>query len=358
MGDLAHPAHVADVQQAVDAFLDLDEGPVIGEVADDAGNDGARRIALGHLVPGVGLDLLHAERDFLLVLVDVEHLDLDLVADGDQLAGMVDALGPAHLADVHQPLDAGFELDEGAVGHDVDDFARVPAVDGVLLIDVCPGAGRLLLEAEGDFFLVLVHGDDVDLELLVDLDDLVRVADAAPAHVGDVQQAVDAAQIDEGAELGDVLDDALAGLARLDLGQKFLFHLDALIFEELAPADDDVAAGLVDLEDFAFDGLADVLADVRRPADIDLAGGQEDVDADVDEQAALDLAGDGAGDHVAFLVLLDDLFPFLLALGLAIAEDDGADCHPRRRRAAPGCCRRAAAGRSCRGPRRTIPPAG
>ena len=62
----------------------------------------------------------------------------------------------------------------------------------------------------------------------------------------------------------------------------------------------------------------------RRPADIDLAGRQEDVDADVDQQAALDLAGDHAGNHVAFLVLLDDLFPFLLSFRLAVAQDDGA----------------------------------
>ena len=43
------------------------------------------------------------------------------------------------------------------------------------------------------------------------------MVDAAPAHVGDVQQAVDAAQVDERAELGDVLDDALAELADLEL---------------------------------------------------------------------------------------------------------------------------------------------
>ena len=98
----------------------------------------------------------------------------------------------------------------------------------------------------------------------------------------------------------------------------------ALIFDELAAADDDIAAGLVDLEDLALDGLADVVGDVGRTADIDLAGGQEDVDADVDQQAALDLAGDHAGNDVAFLVLGDDVFPFLLPLGLAIAQDDGA----------------------------------
>src|SRR5262249_46347194 len=202
--------------------------------------------------------------------------------------------------------------------------AGVPAAHRILGLDVDPRAGRLVLEAQGDLLLVLVHGEDVDLELLVDVDDLVRVADPVPGHVGDVEQPIDAAQVDEGAELGDVLDDALADLARLDLGQELLLHLLALVLDELAPADDDVAAGLVDLEDLALDRLADVVGDVRWPADVHLAGRQEDVDADVHQQAALDLAGDHAADDVALLVLLDDRLPLLLPLGLAVGQDDGA----------------------------------
>ena len=45
MADLPRPRHVADVQQAVDALLDLDEGAVVGEVADRALDDAARRVA-------------------------------------------------------------------------------------------------------------------------------------------------------------------------------------------------------------------------------------------------------------------------------------------------------------------------
>jgi hypothetical protein len=43
-----------------------------------------------------------------------------------------------------------------------------------------------------------------------------------PAHIGDVQQAIDAAQVDERAEFGDVLDHALADLAFLQLTQQLL----------------------------------------------------------------------------------------------------------------------------------------
>ena len=61
------------------------------------------------------------------------------------------------------------------------------------------------------------------------------------------------------------------------LVEQLLLLLFALVFDQLAAADDDVAARFVDLEDRARRSPADVVADVARPADIDLAGGQEHV---------------------------------------------------------------------------------
>ena len=108
------------------------------------------------------------------------------------------------------------------------------------------------------------------------------------------KQAVDAAQVDEGAEVGDVLDRPLADLADLDLLEELLLLLLAGDLDQLAAADHDVAPALVDLEDHALDVLIDVIGDVGGAADVDLAGGQEDVDADVDQQPALDLARDAS----------------------------------------------------------------
>ncbi len=103
--------------------------------------------------------------------------------------------------------------------------------------------------------------------------------------------------------------------------EQLLLLLGPLVFDQRAAADDDVAAGFVDLEHEALDRAADVIADVGRPADIDLAGRQEHVDADVDQQAALDLARDHAGDDVVLLDGLHDLHPLfdLLALRLESA---------------------------------------
>lgn len=103
----------------------------------------------------------------------------------------------------------------------------------------------------------------------------------------------------------------------------------------LAAGDDDVAAGLVDLEDHAVDLLAQVVADVLRAADVDLAGRKEHVDAaaagcgrvlaDADKQTTLDLADDRSFDDISFFVLGDDRFPVAEAIGLPLGEQDQAE---------------------------------
>ncbi|MGC4033199.1 MAG: hypothetical protein QM754_15985 [Tepidisphaeraceae bacterium] len=293
---------------------------VVGDVADLAGDDAAGRVLLGDAFPRVLLDLLHAERDFLLVLVDLEDLDLDLLALGDDFARVVDALRPGHLGDVDEAFNAGFEFAERAVRHDVDDFGVVNGADVVAFFDVFPRRSFFLLQAEGDLFLVLVDLEHLHFDFLIDLQEFARVVDAAPAHVGDVQQAVDATEVDERAEVGDVLDGALDDGTDDDLVEGLLLEFFTLLFDQLATADNDVAAFVVDLEDDGFDLAADPVADFARTADVDLAGREEDGNADVDKEAALDLLGGLAGDGIAFLLGLHDPFPVDDAVSLALAD--------------------------------------
>ena len=97
-------------------------------------------------------------------------------------------------------------------------MTRLPT--GYLSSTVSHGLGNFCFRPERDALAVVVDAQDHDLDLVVDREHLGRVVEAAPRHVGDVQQAVDAAQVDERAEVGDVLDDALADLAGLDLGEQ------------------------------------------------------------------------------------------------------------------------------------------
>ena len=82
------------------------------------------------------------------------------------------------------------------------------------------------------------------LHRLADGEDLGRMVDAPPGDVGDVQQAVDAAEVDERAVVGDVLDHAVDDLAFLEVLHQLRALLGAGLFEHGAARDDDVAAAV------------------------------------------------------------------------------------------------------------------
>ena len=63
--DALAPRHLADVDQPFDARLELDERAVVGEADDLAAHARADRIALHHVRPRIGDELLVAERDAL-----------------------------------------------------------------------------------------------------------------------------------------------------------------------------------------------------------------------------------------------------------------------------------------------------
>jgi hypothetical protein len=80
--------------------------------------------------------------------------------------------------------------------------------------------------------------------------------DALPGHVRDVQQAVDAAEVDEGTVVGEVLDHALDRLAFLQVRQQ-RFALGAVcLFHDRAAGHDHVVALLVELDDLELELLA------------------------------------------------------------------------------------------------------
>ena len=131
--------------------------------------------------PRILLDLLHAERDLLLVPIDLQDHRLDLVADADQLRGVLDVARPAHLADVDQALDALLQLDEGAVVGDRDHLAAHARADRVLPLHVLPRVREQLLEAERDPLAVPVDVQHLDVQLVADLHDLGRDGRRGPS---------------------------------------------------------------------------------------------------------------------------------------------------------------------------------
>src|SRR3990167_3272820 len=329
------PRQVRQVNQAVDAGSQAHEHAEVGDRLDRTLHAVAALRVLCEFLPWVGLALLHAQADTALVFVDFEDHDFDFVAQRNQLGGSDVLVGPVHFRHVHQAFDAGFEFDERAVVGNVRDLAEQAGALGVGARNAHPGVVAHLLEAQGHAVLLGVELEDLGGDFLTGRDHFRGVTHAAPCHVGDVQQAVDAAQVHERTVFGDVLDHAL------DDGAFFQgFHqLGAFFahrgFHHGAAAQHHVVALAVELDDLEFHGLVFVRRQILDRTRIDQRAGQEGTDAvDQHGQAALDLAAGGAGDEFAGFQGLFQAHPRSQALGgvtrqdgVAVAVFDGANGH-------------------------------
>ena len=187
------------------------------------------------------------------------------------------------------------------------DLALDDRADREVLDELLPRVLRGLLETERDALAVEVDVEHLHVDRVADLDDLGRVVDVAPGQLGDVHEAVDAAEVDERTEVddrGDVTrqDHALLQLAE-DLGALVL----AALFEDDAAREDDVVAVAVHLDDAGLETRAECRREVLDATEVDERRRQEAAQADVEDETALDDLDDLALDVLAGVELLFDL---------------------------------------------------
>src|SRR6516162_7883713 len=132
------PAHLGDVDQPFDPWLQLNKGAVIGDVGDAAAEPGPGRIFELYTLPRIRLELLHTERDALRLGVEANDLDLYGLADIERLRRVVDA-APGDVGDMQQPIDPA-EVYKGAVIGDILD----DAVENLALLEAGDEFGALL----------------------------------------------------------------------------------------------------------------------------------------------------------------------------------------------------------------------
>ena len=272
---------------------------------------------------GALLDPLQREREPAAVAVDLEDEHVDGVALGDDLARVLDVV-VGELGDVHEPLDAREDLDEGAERDDLRDAALDDVALAVAVEHLLPRVGLRLLEAERDPLAVAVDVEHLDLDGLADLEHLRRMVDVRPGELGDVDQAVHAVEVDEGAEVDDVRDRALDDVARVEPVEDRLAHLLALVLEDGATREDDVVPRAVELDHLAAELLAQELVEVLHAADVDERRRQEPADPEVEDQAALDDLDHLAVDGLAALGRRLDRLPGELEAGALLREQEAA----------------------------------
>jgi hypothetical protein len=300
---------------------ETDEHAEVGDGLDLARHLVATVEVLGELLPRVLLALLQAERDATTLFIHVEHHDFDFLARVHDL-GRVDVLvGPVHFGDVDQAFDAVLDLHERAVVGDVRDLAEHAGVRGITAGDVLPRIRAELLQAQRDTRTLAVELEDADVDLVADLHHFRRVLDALPRHVGDVQQAVDATEVDESAVVGEVLDGALEHGAFLQVVHERAALGGELLLHDRATRHDHVVALLIELDDLELERLAFEVGGITHGTHVDERTREERAHVvDLDGEAALHAARDGAGDDLGLVERFFQAGPGAGALGLLAGE--------------------------------------
>ena len=320
--DSPGPRHIRNVHQPVYPLFHLHKRAEVGQVPHLAHHPGSHRIAFVQRFPGIRFDLFEAQRNLLFGLVDLQDHGFHDVSDGHHLGRMPDMLRPRHLRDVHQPLDALFQLHKRAVVGDAHHLAPHLFSDRIFLLHVLPRIGRQLLQSQRNpvpFGLVV---EDLHLQLISDSDQLRGMTHPAPRHVRDVEQSIYTAQINEGSEVGDVLHHATSNLAHLQLRQDLFPPAFALLLQYHPPGHHDIAAAFVQFDDLERKNLADELIEVLHLTDVNLRTRQKRLHPhQIYDNAALDPSGQASFDHLAPFVRLPDPIPNPHEIGLLLGED-------------------------------------
>ncbi len=153
---------------------------------------GALFVGTLELIPRIGFHLLVAQRDAAAILINVEDLDIHILALLDHIARMAHLLRPRQIADVHQSVDTWLNFDEDAEVGDVAHRTREYCTRRITIADAIPWVGLQLLHTEGDLLVFLVNVEDLDLHQLAERDHLAGMVNMArPRHFADVNKALD-----------------------------------------------------------------------------------------------------------------------------------------------------------------------
>src|SRR5205085_11436332 len=107
-------AQLRNVAEALDALFDLDKGAEVGKAHDLAGHRVADLVRLEEAIPGVRLQVFDRQRQPATFQVDVGDDRVNRLVLLQDVRRVLDALRPGNVGNVHETVNAIFNLDKGA----------------------------------------------------------------------------------------------------------------------------------------------------------------------------------------------------------------------------------------------------
>ena len=218
-------------------------------------------------------------------------------------------LRPAHFTHVDKALNARSDFNKcSVVGHN-NYLAGNLVANLEVLVELVPWMWLKLLQTQSNALLFLVEIEDNNVELLVGLYDVGRIAYAAPREVGNVDKTIHSTEVDEYTVGGDVLNSTLKYLTLLKLSNDFLALLLKLGLDECLVRYNNVLVLLVDFHNLELHSLVDKHVVVADGLHVDLAARQESLDAKyINDHTALSATLDVTlNDFIVFKRLINAL---------------------------------------------------
>ena len=149
--------------------------------------------------------------------------------------------------------------------------------------------------------------------------------DALPGNIGDMQQAINTAQINECTIIGDIFDHPLQNLTFLQVGYQFRAGFGAGFFENRTARDHNIAASAVNFQNLERLRGAHQRAHIMNRTDIDLAAWQKGCcTGKIDSETAFYAAKNNAGNTLLCLERIFQQNPGFLAASFFTAEHGSA----------------------------------
>ncbi len=203
---------------------------------------------------------------------------------------------------MNQAFDTLLDFNECAIVGEVRNFTEQAGALRVTTGQAGPWIVAQLLDAQRNAVFLLIVFEYFSSNLLTDCEYFGWVTHTTPCEVGNVQQAIDATEVNECAVVGDVLDDTGNHGALFQGFHQLLTLFAHRGFDDSAARQHHVVAFAVKLDDLEFHRLAFKRRGVLDRAGIDQRTREECANAVGQHgQAAFDLAIDGTSDDLARL---------------------------------------------------------
>ncbi|AAM86333.1 hypothetical [Yersinia pestis KIM10+] len=151
---------------------------------------------------------------------------------------------------MYQTFNAFFDFYEATVISQVSHTTSQLSAFWVTFSDSNPWIFAQLFQAKGYTSTFAVEFQNFNSDFVAHIDDFAWVFNTFPSHVSDVQQAINATQVNECTVVSQVLNDTLDFHAFLQVFQQLITLSAVLGFDNCTTRNNDVVAFLIQLDDF------------------------------------------------------------------------------------------------------------